>query len=201
MITRLALTNFKNFQRAELSLGPLTVLVGANATGKSNLRDAFRFLHGISRGYGLADIFGDKYVESGVLQWKGIRGGTREATYNHAKSFTLEVDLDFTELLQKGQYRIEVEVGENGKSPGVVSERLILLPGGEVVFESHQKGDPINQTNLRKMQLKVMNKGRIQTDSGIDALNIAPVISQLNNFGKLKNSLQVKSVGGSNKIV
>jgi AAA15 family ATPase/GTPase len=58
MIHSLQLTNFKNFQATALSLGKFTLLVGTNASGKSNLRDAFRFLHGIERGYSLAEIFG-----------------------------------------------------------------------------------------------------------------------------------------------
>ncbi len=54
MIRELHLERFKNFRDATLTLGNLTLLVGTNASGKSNLRDAFRFLHGISRGYTLA---------------------------------------------------------------------------------------------------------------------------------------------------
>lgn len=48
VLSKLILRNFKNFRDAELTLGPLSLLVGTNASGKSNLRDAFRFLHGIS---------------------------------------------------------------------------------------------------------------------------------------------------------
>ena len=44
MITSLRLKNFKNFADETLKLGPFTVIVGANASGKSNIRDAFRFL-------------------------------------------------------------------------------------------------------------------------------------------------------------
>ena len=58
MITSLRLVNFKNFADETLRLGPFTVIVGANASGKSNIRDAFRFLHGIGRGYTLAEILG-----------------------------------------------------------------------------------------------------------------------------------------------
>ena len=50
MITSLRLVNFKDFADETLRLGPFTVIVGANASGKSNIRDAFRFLHGIGRG-------------------------------------------------------------------------------------------------------------------------------------------------------
>ena len=61
MITSLRLVNFKNFADETLRVGPFTVIVGANASGKSNIRDAFRFLHGIGRGYTLAEIMGFKF--------------------------------------------------------------------------------------------------------------------------------------------
>jgi hypothetical protein len=66
MLTRLHLHDFKNFQSATLPLGPLTLLLGLNAAGKSNVRDALRFLHGVARGYTLADIIGEKWGEGGV---------------------------------------------------------------------------------------------------------------------------------------
>ena len=42
MITSLRLVDFKNFADETLRIGPFTVIVGANASGKSNIRDAFR---------------------------------------------------------------------------------------------------------------------------------------------------------------
>ena len=104
MLTKLTLDNFKNFQHAELQLGSFTVLIGANAAGKSNIREAFRFLHGIGRGYTLPDIIGEKWLEGGVRVWNGIRGGTQEIIYQHFNfdpfrpmpytipGFTIEVD-------------------------------------------------------------------------------------------------------------
>ena len=78
MITSLRLVNFKNFADETLKVGPFTVIVGANASGKSNLRDAFRFLHGIGRGYTLAEILGGKYGAGGQVEWAGIRGAPNE---------------------------------------------------------------------------------------------------------------------------
>jgi hypothetical protein len=77
MLTKLRVEQFKNFKQAELALGPLTLLVGANASGKSNLRDAFRFLHGIGRGYTLADIIDEKYGRwrDALISRGGGRGG------------------------------------------------------------------------------------------------------------------------------
>ncbi len=44
MLERLRLTDFKSFVDEEAELAPLTLLVGANASGKSNFLDALRFL-------------------------------------------------------------------------------------------------------------------------------------------------------------
>lgn len=74
MLTSLQLVDFKNFRDETLYMGPLTVIVGANASGKSNLRDAFRFLHGIGRGYTLSEIIGGKYGAGGQREWAPIRG-------------------------------------------------------------------------------------------------------------------------------
>ena len=70
MITSLRLFDFKNFSDETLRVGPFTLIVGSNASGKSNIRDAFRFLHGVGRGYTLAEIVGGKYG----ADWKPIRG-------------------------------------------------------------------------------------------------------------------------------
>ena len=78
MITSLRLVNFKNFTDETLHLGPFTVLIGANASGKSNIRDAFHFLHGISRNYALEEIIRGKLDDSGQLEWQPIRGSSTE---------------------------------------------------------------------------------------------------------------------------
>ena len=130
MITSVRLVNFKNFADETLKVGPFTVIVGANASGKSNIRDAFRFLHGIGRGYTLAEIMGGKYGPGGQLEWASIRGAPKEIgrlnpEFNIPHStFTIDVQVD-----QNGQdktfYSIGVwfdAFGSNGFS--VSSEKL-----------------------------------------------------------------------------
>ena len=91
MLTSLRLENFKGFRDATLKLGPLSLVIGANASGKSNLRDALRFLHGVARGYNLAEILGEKYGEGGYREWSGIRGGVREVCREGTEEFALTV--------------------------------------------------------------------------------------------------------------
>ncbi len=89
MITSIRLKNFKNFADETLRVGPFTILVGANASGKSNIRDAFRFLSGIGRGYTLTEIFGGKR-EAG---WEPIRGAMNEIARFGQEAFSIEVGL------------------------------------------------------------------------------------------------------------
>ena len=105
MITSIRLVNFKNFADETLRVGPFTIIVGANASGKSNIRDAFRFLHGIGRGYTLAEIIGGKYGSGGQREWEPIRSATNEIVRQsppsgrEESSFSLEVELNLNGTL------------------------------------------------------------------------------------------------------
>jgi len=183
MLKRLSLERFKNFEKAELALGPLTLLVGTNASGKSNLRDAFRFLHGISRGYTLAEIIGEKWIEGGVLQWRGIRGGTREATFGQAPTFALEVAFEAKDeaVERGGTYRIEVNVGENGRPPRVVAERLVICGGGQYVFDSHPATKPPEQTNPLQIAVRLRKEAKKGwAGRQVSFANTRPVLTQIN---------------------
>ena len=108
MITSIRLVNFKNFADETLRLGPVTILVGANASGKSNVRDAFRILQGIGRGYTLAEIFGGKR-EAG---WQPIRGAMNEIVRFGQSTFSLEVEVD----LEGKKFRYMIKIGYSTKT-------------------------------------------------------------------------------------
>ena len=94
MITSLQLIDFKNFADETLYMGPFTVIVGANASGKSNLRDAFRLLHGIGRGYNLADAVGGRYGAGGQVEWSQVRGAFGEIIRFGQPAFGLRVVME-----------------------------------------------------------------------------------------------------------
>lgn len=126
MITRLRLERFKNFRDAEFALGGFSVVAGTNAAGKSNLRDAFRFLHAVGRGYALDEIFGVKYGEGAERLWNGIRGGVREAALQGEATFRVEVQCDV--VTSAGSWKPEsifsIEVDVASTPPRVVDEWL-----------------------------------------------------------------------------
>jgi predicted ATPase len=138
VFTKLHLKNFKSFEDAELTLGPFTLLVGANATGKSNIRDAFRFLHGLSRGYSIAEILGETWGEGGYREWAGIRGGARELAFDSRSPCWLEVELivDTPAGDDRVTYSLEVVPDYVLRPPHVVTEELSSDRFGSVVFSA-----------------------------------------------------------------
>ena len=129
MITSLRLVNFKNFADETLHLGPFTLIVGANASGKSNIRDAFRFLHGVGGGYTVTEILGGKYS----AEWPPIRGAPNEIARFGQHEFSLEIEVRVTR--RKGldtdclRHTIHLSRGEEPRGRyRVVAESLTKIP-------------------------------------------------------------------------
>ncbi len=123
MITSIRLKNFKNFADETLRVGPFTTLVGANASGKSNIRDAFRFLSGLGRGYTLTEIFGGKR-EAG---WKPVRGAMNEIIRFGQSSLSIEVEMN---VHTHENVRFMIEVGSDDRKPSsfrLITEELEVI--------------------------------------------------------------------------
>jgi predicted ATPase len=191
MLKKIRLERFKNFKKAELTVGNLTILVGKNASGKSNIRDAFRFLHGISRGYSLAEIIGEKWIEGGVLQWRGIRGGTREVTFEGESTFALEAEFTIQDKnkVRNGAYRIEINAGTTDREPQVVAERLFVSGQGEFIFESHPKSKPPQQEDPVHLNVRVRTVKK-SLNPAVSFLNSRPIISQFIEHRDVQPSIQ-----------
>ncbi|WP_027005022.1 AAA family ATPase [Conexibacter woesei] len=182
MITSLHLESFKNFAEADLDVGPLTLLVGTNASGKSNLRDAFRFLHGVARRYSLAEIIGAKYVEGGVLQWRGIRGGTREVTPPGVDAFAIGVVLGIDDggRQREAKYRIKVDITDERRGPKVIEERLEVVGRGQYVFDSHPDSNPPNESDALHIAVRLRKRQQAGfVGPQMNFANTTPVLSQL----------------------
>ena len=143
MITSLRLIDFKNFADETLKLGPFTVIVGANASGKSNIRDAFRFLHGIGRGYTLAEILGGKFGAGGQLEWAGIRGAPREVArlrkryVNEWSSFAIQIEL----TLKTGKAIYYIDVGYHEIQGYSLASEFLSTEAG-FLFATKESEDP-----------------------------------------------------------
>jgi predicted ATPase len=72
--TRLILKNWRNFVDIDVPLSERTYLLGANASGKSNFLDVFRFLHDVSKPQG-----------GGLQKAIADRGGIQKVRCLHAR--------------------------------------------------------------------------------------------------------------------
>ena len=142
MITSLRMINFKNFVDETLRLGPFTVVVGTNASGKSNIRDAFRFLHGIGRGYTLMEVVGGKWGVGGQREWDPIRGAAMEiARVDHPTSApsTFSFHVDLTAADKPASYSIEI-----GFDPHPLGFRVLreaLRTASRTIYETMEVKD------------------------------------------------------------
>ena len=147
MITSIRLVNFKNFADETLRVGPFTVIVGANASGKSNIRDAFRFLHGISRGYTLAEVIGGKYG----ADWKPIRGAANEIVRFGQAVFSIQVHMELEDA--NACYLIEVSSDKEGSNEIRITKEIltgVLKPGHNRDFGSFSvTSDPGRDVSVR----------------------------------------------------
>jgi predicted ATPase len=91
MLTQLHLTNFKSFA-ADADPIPfsegVTILVGANASGKSNVLDALRFLQRIGMHLSIAETFAGQWA-GGKEVVPALRGGAREACWSGSAEFAI----------------------------------------------------------------------------------------------------------------
>ncbi len=95
MLTEFTLANFKSYSTSRLPLGSLTVLIGANAAGKSNALEGLRFLSWLAQGQKLSSI---QYAVNSAE--RVVRGRVIDLCHRGQSSFTIGCRLDSTEWNQ-----------------------------------------------------------------------------------------------------
>lgn len=108
MISELHLKNWKSFADSTINIDSIMFLIGTNASGKSNVLDAFGFLKAIAQGEQVRDAIAS------------IRGGEDWIIRYGQNSFSLEV------LIREGEYsyKYSIQIGRQNKSFSILSERL-----------------------------------------------------------------------------
>ncbi len=119
MIRQIKFKNWKSFKDATLPIEQLTVLIGTNASGKSNALDAFEFL---LRTANASDIQSAIIGDSSTA---GIRGGLEWATHRGGKYFTIEVLVSGED--EKTDYEYTISITTAGNVAEILSEQLIRV--------------------------------------------------------------------------
>ncbi|WP_414549388.1 AAA family ATPase [Anabaena sp. CCY 0017] len=140
MLKQLILENWKSFRYAELPLDPLTVLIGTNASGKSNVVEALEFLQRIAQGENIeAALAGDKTLAS-------IRGGVDWAARKPESQFTLKVLMQGEDETTDYLYVIQIKTQPEVRVLGEYIEVHILHKNSELeqlnsfTFKSYTSG-------------------------------------------------------------
>ena len=87
MLSNFTIENFKSYREATLKLAPLTVLIGANASGKSNAIEGLRLLSWIAEGNRLGSF---RYASQDKN--RAIRGKVSELGFQGRHDFSLSCD-------------------------------------------------------------------------------------------------------------
>ena len=147
--TRINFSNWRNFRKVETKLQRRAFIVGPNASGKSNLLDAFRFLQDIAS------------IGGGLQQAVNKRGGIskiRCLAARKAPQVILEVDLgnnsgegpDWT-------YRLEI-IQDNTRKPVIKTE--VVKRFGEVILSRPDDEDELDPERLRQTHLEQVNANK-----------------------------------------
>jgi predicted ATPase len=116
MITKVQFENWKSYDNADLYIDSLSVLIGTNASGKSNALDALVFLNRVASGSALTSALQGDGVQS------PLRGGLEWAARKPGNTFALAVTCRSDEQTDY-EYRIECSVTD--KRCDVYSEQLV----------------------------------------------------------------------------
>jgi predicted ATPase len=144
MISELKIRNFKSLESVDLKLGHFNLLVGANASGKSNFLDALRFLQGVGNGLSIDGILNGKPASPTSVKWDGIRGGSSYVAFrrpddSQAESVEFQVGFSGEDLQSElgGGLRYKLAFSMANGSPAFDDESMFC--GSEMLMNQDNK--------------------------------------------------------------
>lgn len=169
-ISRFKLRNWKNFQNIDTSLGERAFIIGPNASGKSNILDALRFLRDISRD-GLRKAVDDS------------RGGISAIRCLAARRHSnIEI---YVELRSEGvasappEWEYELHINQdNNKRPQIIRE-TVKKNGIEALYrpDDNDGADPQRRTQTALEQIS-LNKDFREVADFFDSISYQHLIPQ-----------------------
>ena len=137
MFKKLTLQNWKSFRYAELPIDSLTILIGTNASGKSNVVDAFEFLKRVIKGETINSVL------RGNSRSNSIRGSIENVFYRSSNEFSLQL------LMSDSSQVIEFEYNTNV----LLNKSSVKLSKSEKIFNIGLEGHRVEIPNpLQRFQ-------------------------------------------------
>jgi len=148
-INKLKVTNFKSFKELEIDLGKFNILIGANASGKSNFIKIFDFLRNIANS-GLDNAIS---MEGGIEYLRNINvGKSNDLSVNITSEFDVTIGTETPDgfygmRVLKTIYNFGLEFSNRGFKYKIVNEKLEqkcdfirLIKGGKGIKETEKIG-------------------------------------------------------------
>ena len=141
-IRKLRLRNWKNFLDVEVAIEDRVFLVGANASGKSNFLDAFRFLRDLAS------------PGSGFHEAVSRRGGTSAIRCLAARQRSdIEIHVELQDDRNSSRWRYEIAFHQDAqRRPLLRSERVVH--NGNVLVDRPEGDDKSDLVRLRQTYLE-----------------------------------------------
>ena len=153
--TRLALENWRNFVDVDVELQRRAFLIGPNASGKSNLLDAFRFLHDIA-------TVGGGFQEA--VRRRGGVSGIRALAARQYPDVGIFVTVGSDEVEARWEYRIRF-AQDNNRRP-FIKEETVLKNGRSLLRrpDPEDEADPQRKSQTYLEQVNVNREFRELVD-------------------------------------
>lgn len=151
-LTRLSFKNWRNFKSVDVSVGDRLFVIGANASGKSNLLDGLRFLRDV------ADT-------GGGLQYAiEVRGGLKRVRCLAARNFNygrvgLELELRDPSAETVWKYELHLTAEPRGRRRAMVAKETVQM-NGEVILDRPDQDDGEDAERLTQTALEQVNANR-----------------------------------------
>lgn len=170
-ITRLRLANWRSFKNVDIALADRVLVFGPNASGKSNLLDAVRFLR-------------DLTIPTGGLQYAvSRREGVSRLRFlntrnNNRRRVMVAVAVGDGEDPAQWEYEIHFAREKSGVRPVVISE--IVRHFGTEVYDNTAAADSdpelATQTALEQVSVNRDFRDLVEFFAGVEYLHLVPQI-------------------------
>ena len=178
-VTTIKVSNFKSFKNLDVELGNFNVLIGPNASGKSNFIEIFRFLKAIAES-GLENA---SSLQGGFEYLKNISALPKDDTkLNFAISDSREIEPDKVIGFKVKQATYKFSINEKNGGTCIKKDEFIRK-GNFINTKSKNK----EKKNLGAGELKWVNKkGKLEFTTKSQNIIKDNSISHLNPFPKQK---------------
>ena len=188
--TKLELQNWKNFRAVDIGLQQRMFFVGPNASGKSNLLDALRFLRDLATPKG------------GLASALDARGGMPHLRSLHFVSSKSDVGVHANLLIDDVAWEYELALRGTIKKPFAIA-REVVRRAGTVVLQRPDADDRRDPRRLEQTHLEQISQNR-SFRALVDALastQFVHVVPQLARAPELRSSEEaLRDSPGSNFI-